>query len=90
MSFSAACKAPRHPALFGTTEQAAEKGPVSGQRLEMHTAAAEAQLILWTLSARLKSCPDTKQVYETGSSVLSPNFAQDDSSFLIWTLETPH
>jgi hypothetical protein len=39
-------------------KQAAEKGPNWGRFSEEHPAGAKALLILWALSARLKSCPD--------------------------------
>jgi hypothetical protein len=50
-------------ALFGTTEQAAEKGLFPSESYEEKPAEAKAQLILWALSARLKSCPDASGIF---------------------------
>ena len=49
--------------LYAGVEQAAEKLRISCEIERKPPSGAEAQLILLTLSARLKSCPDTSCLF---------------------------
>jgi len=51
------------------TESAAEKGGISEQVPEQHVAGAKARPDFAALTARLKSCPDTKQRFSAACKV---------------------
>jgi hypothetical protein len=46
--------------MFGTTEQAAEKGLLPSKSYEKQTSGAKAHICFVAFAARLKPCPDTK------------------------------
>jgi hypothetical protein len=47
----------------GTAKRAAEKGLIPGEKGKKHPAGAKARVDLIVLTARLKSCPVTKQAF---------------------------